>query len=163
GAMPPDHPLNGYGAGNLGLLGPLRIGRPDAVLVLGARTGMFLGGRSGLVLPEDAALVQVDVDAAEIGRFLPVDVGITADSGEALAAFLADDDPWPDRQRWAEAATTVYRRESPFAAAETHVGGRLHPHHAAREVMRAMPPGSALVADGGEVLAWVGEVMHEAK
>src|SRR5262249_55936873 len=117
GAVPADHPLNGFAAGNLAVLQAVSGKSPDTVLLIGARTGMFLAGRTGTVIPPDAKLIQVDVDAAEIGRFRPFEVGITADSGEALRAFLAaDEGKWPDRQAWAEAAVLVHRRERPFAS-----------------------------------------------
>ncbi|MGH7857736.1 MAG: thiamine pyrophosphate-dependent enzyme, partial [Candidatus Binatia bacterium] len=164
GAMPADHPLNGFAAGNLAVLQAISGKGPDAVLLLGARTGMLLGGRSGAVLPLDANVVQVDVDSSEIGRFRPFEVGITADSGEALRSLLdADEGRWPDRRAWAEAAVLVHRRERPFANEPTMVGGRLHPYHALREVLRALEPGATLVVDGGEMGAWVDESAHEAR
>src|SRR5262245_57451728 len=46
GAMPADHPLNGFAAGHLGVLQAIHGMGPDVVLLLGARRGMFLGGRS---------------------------------------------------------------------------------------------------------------------
>src|SRR5262249_35581281 len=137
---------------------------PDVVVLLGARTGMFLGGRSGSIIPIDAQGVQIDVDAAEIGRFRPFEVGITAHSGEALRALLAaSEGKWPDRRAWAEQAVLVHRRERPYASAPVEVAGRLHPYHALREVLRALEPGATLVVDGGEMGSWVEEAAHEAR
>ena len=62
--------------------------RRIAIALLGARNGLFLGGRSGAVIPLDAKVVQVDVDASEIGHFRPFDVGITADCAETLRALI---------------------------------------------------------------------------
>jgi acetolactate synthase-1/2/3 large subunit len=164
GAMPADHPLNGFAAGNLAVLRMVHGKGPDAVLLLGARRGMFLGGRSGAIIPPDAKVVQIDVDASEIGRFRPFDVGITADAAETLRAFLdADQERWPDRSAWAEAAVIVHRRERPFANEPAVVNGRLHPFHALRETLRALDPGATLIVDGGEMGSWVGESAHEAK
>jgi acetolactate synthase-1/2/3 large subunit len=164
GAMPADHPLNGFSAWNLAVVQAIGGNGPDVVLLLGARTGMFLGGRSGTIIPTEAKVVQVDVDSAEIGRFRPFDVGITADSAEALRAFLdADEEEWLDHRGWAEKAVLVHRRERPFASEPTVVGGRLHPFHALREVLRALDPGATLVVDGGEMGSWVDESAHEAR
>jgi acetolactate synthase-1/2/3 large subunit len=164
GAMPADHPLNGFSAWNLAALQLMSGKGPDVVLLLGARTGMFLGGRSGAIIPLDAKVVQIDVDGAEIGRFRPFEVGITADSGEALRALLADDQgKWPDRRAWAEKAVLVHRRERPYASDPIEVGGRLHPYHAMREVLRALEPGATLIVDGGEMGSWVDEAAHEAR
>jgi acetolactate synthase-1/2/3 large subunit len=165
GAMPADHPLNGCAAGNLGVLQAIHGKGPDVVLLLGARRGMFLGGRSSVVIPENAKVIQVDVDGAEIGRFRPFEVGITADSAQTLRAFLDTDGSrrWPDRRAWAEAAVLVHRRERPWASEPTVVGGRLHPYHALRETLRALEPGATLIVDGGEMGSWVDESAHEAR
>jgi acetolactate synthase I/II/III large subunit len=163
-AMPADHPLNGFASGALAVLQAIQKKGPDAVLILGARRGMFLGARSGSIIPEGAKVIQVDVDAAEIGRFRPFDVGITADCSLTLSAMLdADTERWPDRRAWAEAAVMVHRRERPFANEPTVVNGRLHPFHALRETLRALEPGATLVIDGGEMGAWAGESVHEAR
>jgi acetolactate synthase I/II/III large subunit len=165
GAMPADHPLNGFAAGNLGVLQAIHGKGPDVVLLLGARRGMFLGGRSSVVIPASAKVIQVDVDGAEIGRFRPFEVGITADSAQTLRAFLDADGSarWPDRRAWAEAAVLVHRRERPWASDATVVGGRLHPYHALRETLRALEPGATLIVDGGEMGSWVDESAHEAR
>jgi len=41
GAMPADHPLNGFASGALAVLQAVNRKGPDAVLILGARRGMF--------------------------------------------------------------------------------------------------------------------------
>lgn len=150
GAMPADHSLNGYGAANLGALRAAGGSATDAVLLLGARFGMFLGGRGGDVVPLDATVVQVDTDASEIGHLRGFDVGITADCGQALAAFLAaaEDVAWPDRAEWAGTAVSVCWAEPPFAAQPGEMNGRLHPYHALREVARALEADTTLVIDG---------------
>jgi acetolactate synthase I/II/III large subunit len=164
GAMPADHPLNGFSAGALAVLQMVHGKGPDAVLLLGARRGMFLGGRSEAPIPADAKVIQVDIDASEIGRFRPFELGITADSAETLRAFLeADTERWPDRRAWAESAVMMHRRERPFANEPTVVNGRLHPFHALRETLRALDPGTTIVVDGGEMGSWVGESAHEAR
>jgi thiamine pyrophosphate-dependent acetolactate synthase large subunit-like protein len=50
---------------------------PDLIFLLGARTGMFLGNRSGQVLPpSDCKFIQVDTDGAEIGKAQAIDLGV---------------------------------------------------------------------------------------
>lgn len=165
GAMPADHPLYGYGATSLGALAAAGGPAPDAVLMLGARFGMFTGGRSGSFIPRDAKVIHVDTDASEIGKVRAFDVGLTADCGETLAALLAafPEGGAPDRTEWARVATSVARAESPFAAAPAEVDGRLHPYHALREVARAVGPGATYVIDGGEAGSWAQMVLPEAR
>jgi len=156
GAMPADHPLNGsVAARNLGALTAEGLG-PDVALLAGARFGLYLGGRGGSVIPLDAAIIEIDIDGSELGRLRPFDVGITADAGLTLRA-LADAAaamPWPDWRDWATAATGACRREPAFAADPEQIGGRMHPYHAVREMLRHLDPGTTLVIDGGELSHW---------
>jgi len=164
GALPADHRLNGYSAANLAPLTAAGRG-PDVVLLLGARPGMFLGGRSGTVLPPTAKIVQVDTDATEIGRLLPFEIGITADTSQMLRGLLGaePDTHWPDRSAWAEKAVAVHRAPAQWENHPSEVGGRLHPFHAVREVLRSLTPGARIIVDGGEMAGWVAASLHEAR
>ena len=168
--LPPRHPLNGQGLASLAALALAGAPGPDAVLLLGARLGLFTGGRPGAVIPAGAKLVQVDAEAAEIGRLGPVDVAITADCAQTLAALLAagaagaaevaEAPSWPDRAGWAGQAAGAHRLlEALFADAPEQVNGRLHPYRAVREVLAALEPGAVVVTDGGEAAAWADSAM----
>ncbi len=165
GAMPADHPLNAWSARGLATLVGEGAG-PDAVLLLGARFGFYLGGRGGGTVPLDAAVVQVDLDGAEIGRIRPADVGIVADATRTLRALSeawGPTDGSAERVAWLAAATGVHARPSPFADEPEHVKGRLHPYHGVRAVLDALDPGATLVVDGGEISAWVTMAMAQAR
>jgi len=162
--LPPRHPLNGQGLASLAALALAGAPGPDAVLLLGARLGLFTGGRSGAIIGAGTKLVHVDADAAEIGRLGPVDVAITADCAQTLAALLAtagaEGAAWPDRAGWAEQAAGAHRLlETLFAGAPELVNGRLHPYRAVREVLAALEPGAIVVTDGGEAAAWADSAM----
>jgi acetolactate synthase-1/2/3 large subunit len=164
GAMPPDHPLNGFAARNLGALAS--DGEPpDVVVLLGTRAGFYLGGRGGAVLPMDAKIIQVDIDGTELSRLRPADVAITADARETLRALTAagSHEAWPDRSEWAARAAGSQRAAPAFADEPVEVGGRVHPYHGLREVMRSLEPESNLVIDGGEIAAWATMSIHEAR
>jgi acetolactate synthase-1/2/3 large subunit len=157
-ALPPAHPLNALGAWNLAGLEERTGARPDLVLLLGARMGRFLGGRSGSMLPPDAAVVQADVDAAEIGRVRPVDVALIGDVGETLRALsAAAPTSRPDRTRWAAQVTAASRTRSSFADDPVEVDGRMHPYHAVRAVMESLDADTTVIVDGGEAAGWVFE------
>lgn len=161
--LPFDHPLNGFHVRGLTIGKFQGVGSPDAVMLIGARTGMSEDVRKGHNIPQEAKLIHVDADAAEIGRILPVDVGITADASEALDAFLADDRPWPDRGKWAAAITAAPRFPREYAKEPVELDGRLHPYHAALELMRVLPPGTHLVADGSDATHWLDDVIHHGE
>jgi acetolactate synthase-1/2/3 large subunit len=47
---------------------------PDTVMLLGARTGLLTLGRAQPMIPDEAQLIQVDLEASELGRLRPVQV-----------------------------------------------------------------------------------------
>jgi acetolactate synthase I/II/III large subunit len=158
GVMPADHPLY---AGPAGTLAAAALGarQPvDLVILLGAREGLFLGGRAGAIIPDQAKLVQVDINGAEIGRVRTPELAITADSAEALAALLSkgQDREWPRREAWiATLAQCAQIARTQFLDAPKETApGLIHPFHAARAVAEALSPETAISFDGGEACAW---------
>ncbi len=158
GVIAHDHPLNAGGAGTLAMAAMAAKQPPDLVILLGARMGLFLGGRGGTIIPDSAKLVQIDIDGAEIGRLRAPDIAITADSAETLAALLAKGRgrDWPKRESWTAAlaqcrsmATLAFKD----APKETRPG-LIHPFHAAQAVAEALAPETAIAYDGGEAPAW---------
>ncbi|HVN01311.1 MAG TPA: thiamine pyrophosphate-binding protein [Caulobacteraceae bacterium] len=158
GAMPADHPLNAGAAGTLAAAAMGAKQPADLVILLGARTGLFLGGQGGGVIPAAAKLVQVDIDGAEIGRLRAPDVAVTADAAETLAALVAaaSDRSWPDRAAWTGLLRQLRQAGAlAFKDAPTETRpGLLHPFHAARAVAEALSPDTAIAYDGGEAPAW---------
>jgi acetolactate synthase-1/2/3 large subunit len=158
GAIPTNHPLNAGPAGTLAAAALSAGQPPDLILQIGARAGLFLGGRAGTVIPHAAKLVQIDIDGAEIGRLRTPDVAVTADSGEALAVLnaAAAGRSWPRRDEWID---LLRRCRAGAAAAFNDVPaetrpGLIHPFHAARAVAEALSPDTAIAFDGGEAIAW---------
>lgn len=162
GVLPDDHPL--YGGAAAGLAMAAGAGSPaDAVLLLGARMGMFLGGAMGAIIPAEAYVAQVEIDPLEIGRVRRADLPIIADAGLAIDAFVqaVEADEWPGRDEWAKLLRS-YRpaARQAFADAPTETeNGKIHPGHAVAAVLDALPQGTAVVADGGEAGNWVGDLV----
>ncbi|KAJ5239680.1 hypothetical protein N7468_004299 [Penicillium chermesinum] len=166
-SSPQSAMLSSGGAKVLALLEPAQQPRPDLIILLGARTGMYLGGRSGAIIPnENCQLVQVDCDGGEIGRTLPVDLGIVADTG-VFAAALATELGTPSTyrgsvdQQWVQSVLALSSAAPPFEEdpSETETGA-LHPYHALKHVFSAVEPGSIVVLDGGEASAWASDLAH---
>lgn len=156
GLLPSSHPLYAGASGPLMSLGPVGVGEPDLVLLLGCRQGMFTGGRGDLLAK--ATVVQVDVDAAEIGRLHDVAVPVAADCREALTAFTAElrsRAQLPDFSDWAARATGVKDLHTHLYGSDSSTPtGRMHPYFAAKEVMAAVPEDAVVVLDGGECAIW---------
>ena len=158
GILPWQHPNYVGGAGAItGTL--LATGdAPDVVVLAGARQGLFTGGRSGGMIPPAARLIQIDVDGAEIGRLKAADVPMVADCAEALCALAAaaEGRSWPDLGAWTRTLETHRNGLAALfedAPVETRPG-RLHPYHAARAALGALPPEAAIILDGGESSGW---------
>ncbi len=156
GLLPNDHPAYAGPAGTLATLAMSGEPRPDLVILAGARAGLLLGGRSNAIIPKDARILQIDIEADEIGRMNPVEVGLAADCAQTFAVLnqLAGERSWPDRAQW-QAALAKARASDPFGLADpVCASGRLHPHHAAKAVFDAIDTDATVVVDGGEMTAW---------
>jgi len=156
GVLPADHPCCGRGAFTLAALAAGGMA-PDVVLVLGARLGLFTGGRAGGFLA-GAELIQVDVAGEEIGRNRDVELGIVADCGETLRAFDASarERTWPDRTGWCETVRQSAGMSSLlFGESLTATSGPIHPYRLAHDVAAVAGPEAVLVGDGGETATWL--------
>jgi acetolactate synthase-1/2/3 large subunit len=152
GCVPEDTPL-GFGD-----FVPLAAGQPDVVLVLGARLGLFTGGRYLSLIPADAKVIQVDIEGEEIGRNRDVQLGIVGDCREVLRQLLshARQHPWPQRDAWLEVlGRTRQGRSQAFAAGLASTEPPIHPFRLATEVARFLPDDAIIVADGGEAWDWM--------
>ena len=163
GVLPDDHPY--YAGAAAGLAAAAATGAPaDAVLLVGARMGMFLGGAMGAIVPEAAYVAQIECNAEEIGRVRMADLPIVADAGVTLDALIAraGTETWPKREAWAE-TLRGFRGNARKAFADAPRDSRpgaIHPGHAVAAVMDALPAGTAVVADGGEAGNWVGDLVR---
>lgn len=155
GVVPAEHRCNAWAVDNLALMAMAGQPLPDVVLLVGARIGLLTGGRSGSLIPADAKIIQIDVDAAEIGRLRHVDVPIVADCREALRALSTAQSSWPERSEWLTHATGAHAiLEQMFGQVPASQNGRLHPYHASREALLGAGSDAVLVLDGGEAPLW---------
>lgn len=161
GLLAHDHPLNAGAPGGLAVLGLMGLPRPDVVLLLGARMGLLLGGRSGAIVPHDAALAQVYSDAGEIGRIRDVAVSVAADCRSTLEELnrRAGQVSWRKDSEWTALATGLKAPMADlFPVAQTE--GGIHPYHAAKAIMEAAGPEAAYAFDGGEASSWAGDLVR---
>lgn len=162
GCIPDDHPLCG---GSFQTLGAMRMlgeeGSADVVLVLGARLGLFTGGRTDSVIARNATIIQVDIEPEEIGRNREVALGIVGDCREVLGQLVAEAkrEPVANRPAWQATVQQVRRHQtSLFAAKLSDENGPIHPHRLMTHIVRTVPPDTIFVADGGESAAWMSDV-----
>jgi len=168
-AVPHSHPLRGGPAAVLAVLPFINQPQPDVVILLGARTGWLLGGRAGVIIPNsNRTLVQVDIDGGEIGRLLPVDLGIVSDANLFIAATLAKlkatgSEPFPTHDDWVKTAGSLKSLPAPYESQPTIMpDGHLHPWHAVKTLYAGLPEGSVIIIDGGEAGVWASSAILES-
>ena len=157
GSIPEDHPLcfGGFWAIHPAL--HAGAGSADLVILLGTRIGLFTGGRNS-VIPSEARVIQVDIEAEEIGRNRNIDLGIVADCREFLgqAIGLIGNRKFDRHEEWLERLAGLRAGMSHrFDDALKPREGRIHPARMVHEIARALPPDAIVVADGGETANWM--------
>ena len=130
--------------------------RADLLLVLGARFGLLTGGVPGRCAEQEAQVVQIDIEPAELAHLRPTDLGIVGDCRVILNRLnqaLEGSPPsmrteWPQMMRAARAQSLKAWEMQPPA-------GSIHPFQLARTVVSSLPKDTVFVADGGEAKAWI--------
>jgi acetolactate synthase-1/2/3 large subunit len=148
GCLPPDHPCFFQHTRKEAL------GEADVVLVVGTPLDFRVGYGTEPTFAAGARVIQVDVDAAEIGRNRPIDVGIVGDSrsvlGQLEAGAGAAPAAWRERLRASEA-----RKLERQAAFEGSGQRPIHHFRLGKEIDAAARRAGdvTFVADGGNVVA----------
>ncbi|EME88148.1 uncharacterized protein MYCFIDRAFT_48343 [Pseudocercospora fijiensis CIRAD86] len=162
--IPADHELRAGPASALAAFAGKE--HPDFVLLLAARTGFLLGGRGGAIIPNDATIAQVDLDGGEIGKSHAIDIGIVSDAGLFCEAVVskAGNAGFGRNDAWIKKCHGLNNTALPYAKdGKVMPDGQLHPYHAMVEVMKALPPDSIIIVDGGEAGQWAAMTLELAK
>ncbi len=165
GLLPSSHPLYG---GTYHKLADLSASdaRPDVVLALGVRFGLFTMGVSDRLVPSGVKLIHVDVDAKEIGRLRDAAVPIVADSRETLRALnvQAKSQRWPDLAGWQKTIQDAKAaRRQRFSEWLTRTAPPIHPYQAVSAIADNLPEGTIVVGDGAESYHWLNEVVRQTR
>jgi acetolactate synthase-1/2/3 large subunit len=112
GCFPEDHPLS---LGMLGMHGTkyanYAIQESDLIMAVGARFDDRVTGKIASFAPH-AKIVHIDVDPAEIGKNVRVDIPVVGDAKNALLALLKEVSPKP-RSAWNE-RIEAWKRDHPL-------------------------------------------------
>ncbi|WP_028653845.1 thiamine pyrophosphate-requiring protein [Nocardioides sp. J54] len=104
--------------------------------------------------PGQARAVQVDIDGRHLGNRYPVEVGLTGDAAETLAALLP---LLPDRSgsAWQAEVEDAVRRSRQLAADRAALPARpLNPELAVRSANAHLPDDAQVAIDVGSVTYW---------
>ncbi|HEY2591585.1 MAG TPA: thiamine pyrophosphate-binding protein, partial [Steroidobacteraceae bacterium] len=138
--------------------------RPDVVLALGVRFGLFTLGASDRLVPSAARVIHVEIDPREIGKLRDAALAIPADSRETLRALAAkargrrlrERSAWQQMVRSARAARRERLREA--LASPTPP---IHPYQAVAAIVDHMPADTIVIGDGAEAYHWMNEVIRQ--
>jgi acetolactate synthase-1/2/3 large subunit len=163
GALAPDHPLHLGIAGCWGEYPAQEAARnADVILAFGCRfsdihTSSWLPGYTYNIPP--TKLIHVDIDAQEIGRNYPTELGIVGDAREVLKQLLAlaeqrgpkrDRSPWHDQvEGWQSEWTNFIEQEKASDAVP------IDPRRVIKELRAAAPPDTLMITDTGNHQTWV--------
>jgi thiamine pyrophosphate-dependent acetolactate synthase large subunit-like protein len=158
-AVPNTHPW---------YLGPLgRAGAPEAaaacrradvIVAIGSRLAQFTTQFDDRYIRAGTALIQVDIEARDIGRYYPVAVGIHADAREtcrALLGALAREGGPARQESWIQEAETLRaQRQARLASEEALSVTPMKPQRVYAELRRALPPETIVALDAGAAPAY---------
>jgi acetolactate synthase I/II/III large subunit len=138
--------------------------RSDLLLVVGSRLGHFTTFYDERYVRRGTPIVQIDIDARDIGRIYPVAVGIQADAREALSALLAALDaagPPPPREAWRREGQEHRARRQARLAADAGLGTRpIKPQRVYAELRRVLSPDTIVTLDAGAAPAYGYDRLH---
>jgi acetolactate synthase-1/2/3 large subunit len=158
GAVAEDHELYGLHPGSPGSsVANALLHAADVILAVGCRftDWSFSSFHRDHFLRPEAALIQVDVDPAEIGKNAPVAVDLVADAGAAMSDLLAalrDAAPpraWRGSPYHAEIIRLREAWEAQLRPAREHAGSPTTISRALAELRRALPRDGIVVAGAG--------------
>jgi thiamine pyrophosphate-dependent acetolactate synthase large subunit-like protein len=128
----------------------------DLAIVVGTRLNYVIGHLSPPRFRKEAKVIQIDIDATEIGHNRPVDVGIVGDARAVLEQLARAADHSVGAQRfaaWREHLGQVEatkRQENEVAMSTDAVP--IHPLRLCKEVRDFLDRDAILVVDGQEIL-----------
>ncbi|HXX19982.1 MAG TPA: thiamine pyrophosphate-binding protein [Candidatus Acidoferrum sp.] len=163
GLLPSSHPLYG---GTFHKMADLSAPdqRPDVVLAVGVRFGLFTLGMSDLAVPLAAKIIHIEVDPKEIGRLRQVAVPIVADPRETLHAMNASakSQKWPDRSRWQQTIRNAkVERCKRMQKDLERTGPPIHPLQAVSAIVDNIAENTVIIGDGAEAYHWMNEVIRQ--
>ncbi|MGA8870397.1 MAG: thiamine pyrophosphate-binding protein [Candidatus Acidiferrales bacterium] len=163
GLLPSNHPLCG---GTFHKMADLSTPdqRPDVVLALGVRFGLFTLGASDVLVPTAAKIIHVEIDPKEIGRLRQVAVPIVADPRETLRALNAQakSQRWPDHKKWQQTIRDAKTERCESLQKDMdRPAPPIHPIQAVSAIVGNIDENAIIVGDGAEAYHWMNEVIHQ--
>jgi len=164
GAIAEDHPLSVGVTGSMGTTAAAAaLAKADVVLLVGTKAGS--GATYGWTLPRtDQAIVQLDLDPAELGRAFPLAAAVLADARSGLRSLLAALGEPGDRTAWrARVAelTAAWRAERDADRASDAVP--IAPQRVLAEIEAVLGDEDILICDASLASGWGGVYLEQRR
>ena len=155
GSFPEDDPLS---LGMIGMHGSLVANRAadecDVLIAVGARFSDRVAGNRR-AFAASAKIIHIDVDPAEMGKNVAIDLPIVGDAGAVLTA-LADALPQGDHSAWRAELESV-RAEGERRLTRGGLDGFIDPRDVIEAVDRLTPADTQIVTDVGQHQMWAAQ------
>lgn len=158
--FPPDHPLAVGVPGSYSRACANQVlCEADLVFFIGSHTGGQVTNNY-TIPPQGTPVIQLDINAEEIGRNYPVQVGLHGDVRNTLRAMLAQSEAMAPRTAW------IRRVQELVQAWKEEVGELVNsdqvpmrPERLCRELADHLPADAIVVSDTGHSGIWTGTML----
>jgi len=149
-----EHPLHGGVAGEYGAdFANAILMRADVVLVAGSSLGS-MSTRSWSLIQDDAQIIQVDIDGAEIGRTFACAVPVVGDVRAVVGQLSAEVTGRAPAEWVAEIADLRAQWRTATHESETSGSVPMRPERLFAQVSHQLAESGILVGDTGHTAAW---------
>ncbi len=151
--MPNDHPLFYGQLGPRGSASAKELGlKADLVFALGTRLGFTTTLFNNSYIGKGAKIIQSDIEATEIGRVLPIALGLVGDAGAIATACVAESRKREGLKQWKEWRAFADQQRATWLAARDQTADESMPIRTGRaftELRRAAPRNMLVTVDAG--------------
>ena len=160
GCVPEGHPLSAGVVGSYSRsCANQAVAEADLVFFIGTGAGSQVTNDWSLVNP-DAVVVQMDIDAEQLGRHMPIAAGVTCDARAGLKHLLAAVTTTPPsgwNTRVISIVDTWRKAQQPLRDSEATP---MRPERICAEVGRSITDGGTVVCDTGHAAMWIGQTLE---
>ena len=161
GTILDSHPLS------VGVLGTYSVpcanqvvAEADLVIYIGSGTGDQVTNNWTIPAP-GTAVVQVDINPAEIGRSYPGAIGVVGDAKKAVAKLAGVVEARPSGRSWLRRAQELVRAwQDEAEALRASDAVPIRPERLCKELSDVLPENAILVADTGYSTIWTATMAH---
>jgi acetolactate synthase-1/2/3 large subunit len=137
------------------------VAEADLVFYVGSHTGSQVTARWQVPKPGQSTVIQLDIDAREIGRNYPVKHALLGDARTVLRQMLEAAGKGRERALWLARVKALVEEWRALVAPNTNSDAvPMRPERVCRELSSALPANAVLVSDTGHSGIWTGALVN---